>query len=102
MSLALTIASVAVIAAGVNLTVHQSKVNRIRSAKAKMMQETTELIQKRAEDEESANRAKARKEKNDRALAELQGILDEVTRRSEERKAFLEGYARQRAEPWSA
>jgi uncharacterized membrane-anchored protein YjiN (DUF445 family) len=94
MSLTITLASVAVIAAGVTLTVNQVKVNRVRSDKAKMMRETTELAQKLKEDEESANRAKARKEKREQEWVKCRQELDDLLLKQveESEKRDLEKY----------
>jgi hypothetical protein len=121
MSLTLTIASVAVIAAGVTLTVHQSKINRVRSDKAKMMQETMELAQERAEDEQkryeytelanlvsalSSKREQeaieAREAKRARQSEEIKQMLDDMMQQYEESRFDMEAYSKHRAEFWGS
>jgi hypothetical protein len=88
MSLTLTAISVGIVAAVATLTIHQSKINRVRSDKARMMMETEKLVQKFAKDAEEAILSKTIKEEADLALAEVQRRVEEVSRRSAESKAF--------------
>jgi hypothetical protein len=85
MSLTLTAISVGIVAAVATLTIHQSKINRVRSDKARMMMETEKLVQKFAKDAEEAILSKTIKEEADLALAEVQRRVEEV---SAESKAF--------------
>lgn len=115
MSLSLTIASVAVIAAGVALTVNQFKVNRVMADKSKMMQETAELVQKLAE--EPVNPDKVRQEKRASQSVDVEQMLADIMRQCEEDRVRrhqeqfpgldpapfdIKSYTRNRAEFWGS
>jgi hypothetical protein len=121
MSLTLTIASAAIIAAGVSFAVHQSKINRVIAAKAKMTQDTMELTQKLKEEEEkraeytelvnlvsalSSKREQeaieARKAKRERESEEIKQMLDDMMYQYEESRFDMKAYSKHRAEFWGS